>query len=115
MTYRPIVHPDHKAGGRRSSAWNDYRDLLISAQQQLGRPLVLIWDNRNVHRDRRLRACIDAQDWITVHYLPPYAPQLEPVAGIWSLLRRRCQANTAFTDPAHLMLALRQGLRQESP
>ncbi|PJM93354.1 hypothetical protein CG719_23155 [Streptomyces sp. CB01373] len=45
-------------------------------------------------------------------YLPPYAPQLNPVEGIWSLLRRRCQANTAFTDPTHLMRALRQGLRQ---
>ncbi|MFJ2478591.1 hypothetical protein ACIOWI_37780 [Streptomyces sp. NPDC087659] len=43
---------------------------------------------------------------------PPYAPQLNPVEGIWSLLRRRCQANTAFTDPTHLMRVLRQGLRQ---
>lgn len=45
LIYRPIVHLDHKTGGRRSFAWNDYRDLLISAHQQLGRPLVLIWDN----------------------------------------------------------------------
>ncbi|MET8949684.1 transposase [Streptomyces sp. NPDC004129] len=74
--------------------------------------LVLIWDNLNVHRDRRLRAFIDAQDWITDHYLPPCAPQLNPVEGTWSLLRRRCRANTAFTDPAHLMRTLRQGLRQ---
>ncbi|MEU6579060.1 IS630 family transposase, partial [Streptomyces sp. NPDC046805] len=35
-----------------------------------------------------------------------------PVEGIWSLLRRRCQANTAFTDPTHLMRTLRRGLRQ---
>ena len=28
------------------------------------------------------------------------------------MLRRRCQANTAFTDPAHLMCTLRQGLRR---
>ena len=61
---------------------------------------------------RRLRAFIDAQDWITAHYLPPYAPQLNPVEGVWSLLRHRCQANTAFADPAHLMRALRRGLRQ---
>ncbi|MFJ6564717.1 transposase [Streptomyces sp. NPDC091412] len=112
LIYRPMVHPDHKAGGRRSFAWTDYRNLLIRAHQQLGKPIVLVWDNLNVHRDRRLRAFIDAQDWITVHYLPPYAPHLNPVEGIWSLLRRRCQANTAFTDPAHLMRALRRGLRQ---
>ncbi|WP_234436377.1 transposase, partial [Streptomyces sp. NRRL S-813] len=66
----------------------------------------------NVHYDRRLRRFIDAQDWITVHYLPPYALQHNPVEGVWSLLRRRCHAHTAFTDPAHLMHDLRRGLRQ---
>ncbi|WP_239769089.1 transposase [Streptomyces sp. CL12-4] len=112
LIYRPIVHADHKAGGRRSFSWMDYRDLLVAAHQQLGRPIVLVWDNLNVHRDRRLREFIDSHDWISVHYLPPYAPQLNPVEGIWSLLRRRCQANTAFTDPTHLMDTLRRGLRQ---
>lgn len=42
-------------GGRRSFTWTDYRDLLITAHQQLGAPIVLVWDNLNVHRDRRLR------------------------------------------------------------
>ncbi|WP_434482023.1 IS630 family transposase [Streptomyces sp. NBC_01340] len=112
LIYRPVVHPDHKAGGRRSFAWTDYRDLLVVAHRQLGKPIVLVWDNLNVHRDRRLREFIDAQDWITVHFLLPYAPQLNPVEGIWSLLRRRCQANTALTDPTHLMRALRQSLRR---
>lgn len=111
LIYRPIIHRDHKTGGRRSFAWTDYRDLLVAAHQQLGEPIVLVWDNLNVHRDRRLREFINAQDWITIHFLPPYAPQLNPVEGIWSLLRRRCQANTAFIDPTHLMRALRQGLR----
>lgn len=78
LIYRPMVHPDHKAGGRRSFAWTDYRNLLIAAHQQLGKPIVLVLDSLNVHRDRRLRAFIDAQDWVTVHYLPPYAPRLNP-------------------------------------
>lgn len=112
LIYRPIIHRDHKAGGRRSFAWTDYRDLLIDAHQQLGHPIVLIWDNLNVHRDARMRAFADAHDWLTIYYLPPYAPQLNPVEGIWSLLRRRCQANTVFTDPEHLMRTLRRGLRE---
>nr|WP_286255675.1 hypothetical protein [Streptomyces graminofaciens] len=37
---------------------------------------------------------------------------LNPVEGVWSLLRRTSQANTAFTDPDHLMSELRHGLRQ---
>ncbi|WP_434100380.1 IS630 family transposase [Streptomyces rochei] len=112
LIYRPKRHVDHKRGGRRSFTWTDYRDLLIAAHQQLAAPIVLVWDNLNVHRDRRLREFIDTHDWITCYFLPAYAPDLNPVEGIWSLLRRSSQANTAFTDPDHLMSALRHGLRQ---
>ncbi|MGI5166403.1 transposase [Spirillospora sp. CA-253888] len=59
-----------------------------------------------------MRAFIDACDWLSVFYLPTYAPDLNPVEGIWSLLRRSSQANTAFPHPDHLMRTLRQGLRK---
>ncbi|WP_243982976.1 transposase [Streptomyces sp. NEAU-YJ-81] len=111
LIYRPKRHVDHKRGGRRSFTWTDYRDL-IAAHQQLGAPIVLIWDNLHVHKDARLRAFIDAHGWITCYFLPAYAPDLNPVEGLWSLLRRSSQANTAFTDPDHLMRTLRHGLRQ---
>lgn len=47
------------------------------------------------------------------HRLPAaqYAPDLNPVEGIWSLLRRGPMANAAFTDPDHLAQTLRHGLR----
>ncbi|MFD7626584.1 transposase [Streptomyces sp. NPDC059851] len=66
----------------------------------------------NVHKDRRMRAFIDAQDWLTAYHLPSSVPDLNPVEGIWSIFRRPPQANTAFTDPSHLMRQLRHGLRQ---
>ncbi|MFJ9900959.1 transposase [Streptomyces sp. NPDC091280] len=112
LIYRPKRHLDHKRGGRRSFTWIDYRDLLIAAHQQLGAPIVLVWDNLNVHKDRRLREFVDTHDWITCYFLLAYAPDLNPVEGIWSLLRRSSQANTAFTDPDHLISTLRHGLRQ---
>lgn len=112
LIYRPKRHEDHKSAGRRSFTWREYRDLLIAAHRQPGSPIVLIWDNLNVHKDRRLRAFIDAHDWITSFHLPTYAPGLNPVEGIWSLLRRSSHANTAFTDPDHLVRHLRRGLRQ---
>lgn len=59
-----------------------------------------------------MRAFIEAHDWVTAYHLPPYAPDLNPVEGIWSVLRRTSQANTAFTDPDHLIRRLRHGLRQ---
>lgn len=112
LIFRPKRHGLHKDAKRRSFTWSDYRDLLTVAHQQLGAPLVLVWDNLNVHLDRRLRAFIDAREWIVSFQLPPYAPDLNPVEGIWSLARRAGQANTAFTDPDHLLRVLRRTLRE---
>lgn len=47
---------------------------------------------------------------MTVYQLPGYAPQLNPVEGIWSLIRRNL-ANTAFAYPEHLIAAVRHELR----
>ncbi|MEU2871952.1 transposase [Streptomyces olivoreticuli] len=112
LIFRPKRHIDHKRGGRRSFTWTDYRDLLTAAHQQLGTPLVLVWDNLNVHLDARLRAFIDAHDWITSFQLPSHSPDLNRVEGIWSLIRRSGQCNTAFTDADHLIRVLRHRLRE---
>jgi hypothetical protein len=78
LIYRPKRHTDHKSGGRKSFAWTEYHDLLIAAHQQPDGPIALVWGNLNVHKDRRMRAFIDTQDWITAYHLPPYAPDLNP-------------------------------------
>jgi hypothetical protein len=68
-------------GGRRSFTWTDYRDLLIAAHRHVSASVVLVWDNLNVHRDRRLREFIDTHDWVTCYFLPAYAPDLNPGRG----------------------------------
>lgn len=51
-------------------------------------------------------------DWLTVVQLPSYAPDLNPVEGVWSLLRRGPLANVAFTHHEHLERVSRRGLRR---
>uniref|UniRef100_UPI003F687BDA IS630 family transposase n=1 Tax=Streptomyces polyasparticus TaxID=2767826 RepID=UPI003F687BDA len=109
LIYRPR-RDDGRRDGRKSFAWSDYRDLLQVAHQQLGGPIVLVWDNLNVHLDARLRSWIAGRDWLTVHQLPSYAPDLNPV-GVWGLLRRGWLSNVAFTSPDHLIQTVRRGLR----
>src|ERR1043165_8123245 len=75
-------------------------------------PLVLVWDNLNTHRAADLRDFAAEHTWITVVQLPSYSPDLNPVEGIWSSLRRSRQANPVFPGPSHLLRALRQGIRQ---
>ncbi|MDQ1051360.1 transposase [Streptomyces sp. V4I2] len=71
-----------------------------------------IWDNLNVHRCSRLREYAAEHDWLTIVQLPSYAPDLNPVEGIWSLLRRSTTANVVFRDRDHLVQAVRGGLRR---
>ncbi|MBB5934084.1 transposase [Streptomyces zagrosensis] len=110
IIYRPR-RDDGRRDGRKSFLWRDYRDLLIAAHQQLGGPIVLIWDNLNVHKSAGLREFAASRDWRTIYYLPPYAPDLNPVEGIWSLLRRGWLSNVAFSTPEHLIQRIRHGLR----
>ncbi|MET8676065.1 transposase [Streptomyces sp. NPDC004647] len=110
LIYRPRL--DSRPDGRKSFAWTDYRDLLTVAHQQLGGPIVLIWDNLNTHLTSGMREFVAARDWLTVYQLPSYAPDLNPVEGIWSLLRRGWLSNVAFTTPEHLIRTVRHGLRK---
>jgi hypothetical protein len=72
---------------------------------------VLVWDNLDVHKAAGLREFPEVRDWLTIHYPPPYAPDLNPVEGIWSLLRRGWLSDIAFTNPEHLIQHIRRGLR----
>jgi hypothetical protein len=114
--HRPRViwrqHIRRKAGERRSFTWRGYRDLLIAAHHQLpGGNMVLIWDNLPTHLDGRLTRFIAGADWLTAVRLPPYAPDLNPVEGLWSVLKGGVLANLAVTHIDHLVSVVRHGLR----
>ncbi|MFC5803170.1 transposase [Streptomyces formicae] len=110
LMHRPC-RDDGGRVGRRSFSWRDYRDLLVAAHQQLGDPIVLAWDNLSAHKAADLRKFVEDRDWLTIYYLPPYAPTVIPVDGIWSLLRRGWLSNVAFSTPEHLVQRMRRGLR----
>ncbi|MER5402637.1 transposase [Streptomyces sp. NPDC002599] len=45
---------------------------------------------------RATRSFIEVSRWLTPYQLPRYAPDLNPVEGIWSVLRLTTMANRAF-------------------
>jgi hypothetical protein len=48
-----------------------------SAHRALGAPVIVIWDNLNTHRSKKMREFTEArEDWLTVVHLPGYAPYL---------------------------------------
>jgi putative transposase len=77
-----------RKGERRSMSESDYAALVSAAHRTLGAPVILIWDNLNTHRSRKMRRLAAARaSWLTVFCLPSYAPDLNPVEGAWSSLK----------------------------
>jgi putative transposase len=87
LIYRLLVN--HRRKGEKTSFTEaDYIALLDGAHQQLGAPIVLVWDNLNRHTDAQIRPYLERRDWLTVIRLPPYTPDLNPVEGLWSSIKR---------------------------
>ena len=74
------VHRSRARGKDRRKGFTeaDYAPLLDAAHQQLGGPLVVVWDNLNTHLSAAMTELIAARDWLTVFQLPPYAPRAQP-------------------------------------
>ena len=86
LVYR--VHAPRRGDKRKGFTEPEYARLLDAAHQQLGGPIVLVWDNLNTHASKAMRELIAARDWLTVFRLPSYASELNPVESIWALLKR---------------------------
>lgn len=70
-------------------------EFLEQLQRQLRTPIVLVWDSFQAHKGEPIRQCLLPRSAHLV-YLPPYAPQLNPVEYVWAYLKHHRLAN----DPA---------------
>ena len=75
-------------------------EFLSALKRQIGQPLLIIWDGVGTHKSRLVRAWLDAQEGqVAIAFLPPYAPELNPVEAIWAYLKKHEIANLC---PSHL-------------
>jgi hypothetical protein len=109
LIYR--VHRARGTGRRKGFTEAGFAALLDAAHQQLGGPLVLVWDNLNTHTSAAMNELIAARDWLTVFQLPPYAHELNPVEMVWSNLKRSL-ANLAKRNLAQLTALVKTRLRR---
>ena len=56
---------------------------LRRLRRALGRPPVVVLDNLNVHKGKRLRAWCARVGDVHLEYLPAYAPELNAVEAAW--------------------------------
>ena len=90
-------------------AYNDelLADVLLDLRRHMrGAKVTLAWDGLPSHRSEFMKAFLARQrSWLVVERLPAYAPELNPVEGLWSNLKggefaNRCELTIAALEDA---------------
>ena len=111
LFYRMRVHRGRK-GERRSMSEADYAGLIAAAHHQLRAPLIVVWDNLDTHVSAVMREFTGAHpDWLTVVQLPSYAPELNPVEGVWASMKNGL-GNLAACSADQLAAVVRNRLKR---
>jgi len=88
-------------------------DFLKALVRHLDQPLLIVWDRLPGHRSRLVQDYIASlQGWISTAYLPPYAPELNPVEYIWGYWKQHELPNVCPKDYWQLSEAARKTLRR---
>lgn len=72
-------------------------NFLEHLQRQLRTPIVLVWDRFQAHKGALVDECV-APHSAHLEYLPPYAPELNPVEYLWAWLKTNPLANDPIID-----------------
>jgi transposase len=99
-----------------STASNHDTDSLIQVLGELrrflgGEKATLLWDGLPAHRSTAMRAWLAAQrSWLVIERLPAYAPDLNPVEGLWSSLKAVELANLTSPTLAEVIQQAHRGI-----
>ena len=74
---------------------------------EVARPVVLVFDNGPIHTSKAARAALaERAHWLTVEWLPKYAPELNDIEPTWRDLKRHHLAHQTFAGPEDLDCAI---------
>jgi transposase len=87
---------------RKNIQSDELEAFLRQVQRTLGKRLIVVWDRWPVHRGAAKRFAGDERFWF--EWLPPYAPDLNPVEQVWSHTKYGDLANYIPDDVLDLQL-----------
>ena len=87
---------------RRNVRAPDLMRYLRALHQQHRGPLIVVLDRLNAHRSAVRRLQERGVGWLTVEWLPAYAPELNPVEALWSHPKYSALDNFVPDDLDHL-------------
>ncbi len=101
----------HTSATRRSSDFITHLEQLDRLYgpkpgQPTG-PVVLVEDNGPIHTSKLSRAALATRaHWLTVEWLPKYAPELNDIEAVWRDLKAHHLAHQTFPDANALHQAI---------
>ena len=98
----------HTSPTKRSTDFIDLLDQLGTAYgtAQRARPLVAVLDNGPIHTSKLTTKALAERTWLTLEWLPKYAPELNDIERCWRDLKQHQLANRTFADPDPLARAI---------
>jgi transposase len=92
-------------------------DIVVSFLKTLLRenrkPIHLILDNAKFHKSEKVKEFIEEHKTrLTVHYLPAYSPDFNPIEGLWKKIKKATTHNVYFETVEHLWDALVEELKK---
>jgi transposase len=105
----------HTSATKRSTDFVALLTLLDSRYgsqpERTARPVVLVLDNGPIHTSKATAAAIASRPWLTVEWLPRYAPELNHIELTWRDLKRHHLAHRTFKDTANLDVAIHEAVQ----
>lgn len=86
-------HPDSYVRGEQAAAF-----LHRVLAEYPGRPIDLVWDNLAAHKSPIVKEILAEHPRLQLHYLPPYAPDLNAVEAVWCLAKHHRMANHTISQ-----------------
>jgi transposase len=84
----------------------DFIRFVREVHDHLHRSIILVWDRLPAHRSAARQLLADDSSWLHVEWLPPYAPDLDPVEDVWNQSKYSALANVIPEDIHDLRSAL---------
>ena len=87
-------------------------EFLKALRTWLKQRLLVVWDSLKAHRSKLVYDYMAAtRGDIELAFLPPYAPDFNPVDYLWTWLKRHALANFCAANLAELKVAARAKLK----
>jgi transposase len=98
----------HTSATKRSTDFVALLDQLGDAYgtAERARPLVAVLDNGPIHTSRLTTKALAQRPWLTLEWLPKYAPELNDIERCWRDLKQHQLANRTFADADALARAI---------